>query len=110
MHFHVRHLGRTRQQVFGKGGRDRLRGAVVSHQLEERIADAVRHAAHDLSLRDHGIDDAPAIVDHDIAQDAYAAGLDIHLDLDRVTGSAVGEGARLKALHAFEPGVELARH
>jgi len=24
----------------------------------------------------------PAVVDHDVTQDAYAAGLDIHLDLD----------------------------
>ena len=70
----------------------------------------VRRAADELSFHDHRIDDAAAVVDHDIAQDAHAAGLDIDLDLDRMAAAAIGQRVRQEALHAFEPGLELARH
>ena len=73
--------------------RDRLRGLVVLHPLEQRIADAVHDAARDLALDDHRVD-LPAAVAHDhIAQDPHRAGGRIDLDLHRVRGVAVGEAA-----------------
>ncbi len=68
----------------------------------------MRRAADDLALDDHRIDDAAAVVDDDVAQNAHAAGLDVDLDLDRVAAAAIGERARQEALHAFEPRLELA--
>ena len=70
----------------------------------------MRCAAGELSFHDHRIDDPAAVVDHDIAQNTHAAGLDIHLHLDGVASPAIGKRVRQEALHAFEPGLELARH
>src|SRR5262249_30824947 len=109
-HLDLRHLGRTRQKIVGKGRGEGLRRFVVAHPLVERVADRVRSAADELPLAYHRMDDAAAIVDHDVAQDAHAAGLDVHLDLDGVASSAISERTRQEALHVFEPRLELARH
>ena len=110
LHLDPRHVGRARQQIVGKGGGDGLRLFVVAHPFEQRVADRVRDAADELALDDHRIDDAAAVVDHDIAQDAHAAGLDVDLDLDGMAANAIGERGRHEALHAFEPRLEIARH
>ena len=70
----------------------------------------MRGAADELPLDDHRIDDPAAVVDHDVAQDAHAAGLDVHLDLDGMASATIGEGAWQEALHVFEPRLELAGH
>src|SRR3989442_5624828 len=48
--------------------------------LVERVADAVRHAALDLSFDDHWIDQFAAVVDHDVALDFHHRRLGIHFD------------------------------
>ena len=70
----------------------------------------MRDAADELALDDQRIDDPAAVVDHDVAQDADAAGLDVDLDLDRVTAAAIGQRVRQEVLHALQTRLELARH
>src|SRR5262249_55248020 len=106
----LRHLGRARQKIVGKGRGEGLGSFVVTHPLVECIADRVRGAADELPLDDHRIDDPAAVVDQDVAQDAHAAGLDVHLYLDGMASSTIGEGAWQEALHVFEPRLELAGH
>ena len=67
------------------------------------------HAADDLPPTIIGLMTRPAVVDHDIAQDAHAAGVDIDLELHRVTAQTVGERRRNEVLHAFETRLESAR-
>src|SRR5262249_57449147 len=83
---------------------------LVPTPLVHRFADGGPTPADELSLDDHGIDDPTAVVDDDIAQDAHAAGLDIHLDLDGMAPAAIGERARQEALHVLEPRLESAGH
>src|SRR5258705_2404762 len=90
----LRQLGRGRQQVLGEIGADRLRGLVVDHPLEQRIADAMHDAAYDLAVDDHRVDLLAAVAHHHIAQDPYRARDRIDLDLHRVRGVAVGEARR----------------
>ena len=83
---------------------------VVAHPFQQRIADRVRDAADELTLDDHRIDGSAAVVDHDVAQDAHAAGPDVDLDLHSVTAKAIGQRGRDEVLRAFQPRLEIAGH
>ena len=51
--------------------------------LEQRLADALRHAAVDLPRADHRVEHPAEVVDHGVAVDRHGAGLGIDLDLAR---------------------------
>src|SRR5205814_9164479 len=53
-------------------GVDQLTALVEVESLVERPADALRHAAMDLTLHDGGIDHDAAVVHHHVAHKAYA--------------------------------------
>src|SRR5439155_9364926 len=62
--------------------------AVVDDLLHERLTHALRHAAVDLALEGHRIDDRPHVVDDYVAHDRDGAGVRIDLHLAHV--AAVG--------------------
>jgi len=51
-------------------------GFVVDHPFEQRVADAVHHAASHLSVHQHLIDQLSAIVTDHIACDRDSTGID----------------------------------
>ena len=85
----ARHFGGQGQQIFAVIGGLRLAVLVIDHPLEQRIADAMDHAAPDLAIDQHRVDQRAAIMGNDIAQDLDRAGFDIHLDLAQI--GAIGE-------------------
>src|SRR5262245_22438005 len=77
---HVRHFEGRRQQVVGKRGVEQL-AVVIEHELlVEGIADALRHAAVNLTGKDQRIDDRAAVMHHDVFEDVKRKGLRIDLD------------------------------
>ncbi|CAB4937837.1 unannotated protein [freshwater metagenome] len=64
---------------------------VVDEFLEQRIGDALRHPAVNLSVDDRGIHEDARILHHDVAHDLGRPRLRINLDLDHMAG--IGEGA-----------------
>ena len=110
MHFDFRHLGRAGEQIIGKRGGQRLCACVVAHPFVQRVADAVDRTADQLAFDDHRIDQAAAIVDDDVAQNAHAAGFSVDLHLDRMAPHAVGQRIRQERLQAFQSRLEVPRH
>ncbi len=78
----VGHLGDVRHQEVHERRVEQLAGLVVGHPLVQRAADALRHAAVDLALDDHRVDQVPAVVDHGVPEDLdlrrQRVGLDDH--------------------------------
>src|SRR5216684_10976 len=104
------HLGRARAEVIGEGRGEWLRLFVVAHPFVERVAEPVRRAAEELALDDHRIDDAAAVVDHDVAQDTHAAGLDAPVAQLEVGDARLQEmGGDLERLRAHLRGREVYR-
>ena len=79
-----RHVGRGRQQIVHERRVQQLALLVVDELLVERVADAVRDAAVNLSFDEQRIDDRAAIVDDEVALDLDRRRLGIDLDDHRV--------------------------
>ncbi len=78
----VRHRVGARHAVVHEAAGQQLPGlAVVDLVLDQRLADALHHAAVDLAAHDHRIEHAAEIVDHEVAVDHDLAGLRIDLEL-----------------------------
>ena len=74
----------ARQQVIGQCRGQRLALRVEAHLLVERRADALRRAAPDLAVDDHGIDQHAAVFDHDVVDNLDLARLRHHRDHRRM--------------------------
>ena len=59
---------------------------VVRNLLEQHGPDALRHPAVDLSVNQHGVDHATAILDHDIFENPQIARVAIDFHLGHVGG------------------------
>ncbi len=109
-HLDRRHVGRDRQQVFAVTGGDRLRLFVEQHVLVQRIADAVHHAAADLAVDQHRVDQPPAIMRHYVAQDPDRAGRAVDLDLADIAAVRESLRARLEVSVGGKPRLDARRH
>ncbi len=107
----------ARQGIVHEAAGDQLAGRrVVDRVLEQRLADALRDAAMDLTRRHHRIEERAEIVDRHEALDLDLAGLAVDLDLADV--AAVREGLRRglevsllveAGLHALRQRLRIAR-
>ena len=79
--FYFRHTIRRHQEVVGKCSGDGLRVFVKAHPFEQGVADAMRNAAENLSVNDHRVEPAAAVVDDQETQHGDLAGIDIHFHL-----------------------------
>ena len=86
---HHRHFGRGGDHVVDEAGGQKLAVIVVDEFLEQRRADALRHAAMDLAVDDHRIDDPAAILGDHVFQDLHEAGCGIDLHRGDVGRAAV---------------------
>ena len=73
--------------------------------LVKRIADALRHAAVNLSFENHGIDHRAAIVHHHVFFDLHLAGVRIDLDDHGVHAERRGAALRPEIGRGFETGL-----
>ena len=85
----VWHVGCRWQEIVRVVRRYGLTGVVVDHAFKQRIADAVNHAAANLAVNNHWIDQPTAIMPDHVTQDRHPACIGIDLNLNKV--SAVGE-------------------
>ena len=92
------------QQVVHKGGVEQLAVFVEDELLVEGIADALGDAALDLALEDHGVDDAAAVVDDDVALDLDLHGLGVDLDDHGVDARGGGAALGAKVVGGLEAG------
>src|ERR1051326_8712115 len=113
--FGLGHVDLERRQIVGArhgvvhvGAGDELALVVVDGVLEQRLADALRHAAVHLALDDHRIDHGAEIVDRGPARDRHLAGIAIDLDFANVTASREGEIGRVVERGLFEAGLDFA--
>src|SRR5438132_8197620 len=75
----------VRNGVIEQGAGQQLAAvAVVANLLVKRLADALDHAAMDLSGGEQRIDDRPGVVDGDVVEDLDHAGVGIDLDISDV--------------------------
>ena len=99
-----RHLGGGDEKVVGQRSNERLRVlVVVAHPFEKRIADAVRHAADQLTVHDLRMKDAPAVVHEHHLQDSHPAGVDVDLHFRHRRTVGVGHRIDDHAFHRFQP-------
>src|SRR5262249_41916050 len=79
---YITHVVGARHAVVHIGAGEELSaGAVIDHVLHQRLPDSLRDPALDLTLADHGVDRAAAVIDHAVTIDGDAAGRRIELDL-----------------------------
>src|SRR5262249_35315549 len=83
---------------------ERLAGIVVIDLFDQRLADALRDAAMQLTGDDHRIDDGAEIIDAAIAHDFDHPGLGIDLDLGDMTAVREGRGDLLGGMIDVERG------
>jgi hypothetical protein len=104
------HLGDVGHQEVHERRVDQLPVVVVGHPLVERTPHPLRHAAEDLSLDDHRVDQRAAVVDDGVLQDPDLRGVGIGLDDDRV--HARGERRALRGVEVapLEPGLVVLGH
>ena len=108
--FHVRDIARGRKQVVAQCGRERLAGVVITHELQQCIANAVRHTALDLAVDDQRVDDAAAIMRHAITHDHDPAGLRIDFDFNNMRAVGISGLGWLERMFRVESRLETLRH
>jgi len=96
---------RRRQEILAVVHRQRLGVAIVDHLLEQHGAERLDQCARHLPVDDARIDDAAAIVDHDVAQHLDAASVDVDLDFAGVRAVVV----RHRLGHVIAGGFEARR-
>jgi hypothetical protein len=69
--------GTSSEPAVGERGAERLAGVAVGHLLVERGADALRHAADDLAVDDHRVEQQSAVLDHHVVEDVDRAGVGV---------------------------------
>ena len=99
-----RQLHRGRHQVIHEGSGQELCLLVVDHLLQEPAADALRDAAVDLALHDHRVDEGPAVVGHQVAEELHRAGAGVHVHHRDVGGARVGHGRLVMVDRGLEVG------
>src|SRR5579859_6900999 len=72
--FDRRDVGRRRDEVVHERAGEELALLVVGRVLEQHAPDALGDAASDLAFDDGWVDDPPAVLDHDVAQDLHRSG------------------------------------
>ena len=103
-------LGRRRDGVVGQVRRDRVAVLVVDDLLEQRLRRALGDAAVLLAGDEQRVEDAPAVVDGDVAQQRHGAGLGVDLDDRDVRAERVRRvGAVEVELVAQRPGLHARR-
>ena len=75
-----RQLGRRRHRVVGEVARDRVAVGVVRDDLVQRLRGALGDPAVLLAADEQRVEDPPAVVDRDVAQQLDLAGLGVDLD------------------------------
>ena len=100
---YFRHVIRRHQQVVGKCGGDRLRVFVKAHPFEQGVADAVRNAAENLSVNDHRVEPAAAVVHDQETQHDDPAGIDIHFHLGHGRTVGIHHVVNDHGLRGFQP-------
>ena len=85
-------LARARRQIVRKRRRENVAGVVVNDLFQERIGNALGHPALDLSVDDHGVDQASRVLGHYKVFQDNPAGL--HVDFDYGDMTRIGECAR----------------
>src|SRR3954470_24576522 len=86
----IRQIAGARQLVIHEGAGEQLPVLVENDALHQRLPDALRDAAVDLSFDEERIDDGAEVVDADVALDADDAGLRIYLDLADMAAVGIG--------------------
>ena len=76
-HVDRRHLVRGGNEIIGEGDRERLAALVVDELLEQRAAEPLNGAAHELAFDQHRVDGFADVVGHKIALDLHAAGVGV---------------------------------
>src|SRR5262245_31587635 len=79
-----RHVSGVWHRIVAVAANQWLAAAVVDHCLHERLADALRRTAMDLTFDKQGVNDSAAIVHHDVTQQCNVPGLGIDLDHSNV--------------------------
>ena len=74
--------------------------------LQQSIADTVCNAALDLAIDDERIDEVPAVVSDNIAENFDRSGLNIDRNFRDVAPVCVGCLARLEVMRCFQPGFD----
>jgi len=72
---HLGELPRRRDEVIGKGGRQRVTAFIIGEFFQQRPTQALREATVDLSFHQGWIDGAADIVSNDIVLDLHAPGV-----------------------------------
>ena len=75
-----------RNQVVHEGAGLEVAVVVVGGLLVQHRADALGHAASDLTFDDGGVDQLTAVLDHEVAVDGHLPGLEVDLDPAHVGG------------------------
>src|SRR5215510_2533340 len=79
-----RHISGVWHRIVAVAANQWLSAPVVDHCLHERLADALRRTAMDLTFDKQGVNDSAAIVHHDVTQQCNVPGLGIDLDHSNV--------------------------
>src|SRR5439155_27169965 len=101
----LRDLGRIRHQELHERGVAQLAVRVVSESLVKRAAYALRHAAFDLALDHHRVDDLAAVVDHHVLEALEAISLRIDPQPRGVAPRGPGRAGRAEVAGRLEAGL-----
>src|SRR5256885_2594159 len=102
-------VGVRHRVVHERAGEERA-VLVVDGLLPERLRDALDDASLHHAVDDHRVDDAPQVVDRDVADDLGFPGLLRNLDHGDVRSEGEHEVARIEESQRFEAGLETLRH
>src|SRR5213593_2163091 len=104
-HLQPRQVVRLRDRVVHETAAQQLTLRVVDDLFHEPGADGLGGAALELALDDRGVDGAAGIVQHDVAQQAHAARLDVHLDRADLPAERPRHGVGIEPRARVEPGL-----
>src|SRR5262249_61633788 len=94
----------SRQRLVRWRGGEGLSRAIERHLLIERGAYALREAAVNLSVHDHGIHQLAAVLDDDVAQDFHVS--DFRIDRHQGGMRGIAEGSAVARRFVTDRGLE----
>src|SRR6516225_8781547 len=94
---------RARHRVCGEAGRQRVAQLVIDEGFEQRLGGALRNPPMDLSLDEHRVDAAPAIVHCDVTDQLRLPCLGVHLDDRDMHAERIGRILHLEVGLRLQP-------
>src|SRR5215469_4977989 len=102
-------LGRARHRVVGEAGGQGVAQLVVDEGFEQRLGRALRNPPVDLSLDEHRVDAAPAVIHRDVTDQLRLPGLGVDLDDRDVRAERVGRILHLEVGLRPQPRIHAGR-